>query len=71
MRLWYLQHICMKVSLHMLMLTYPTRHRGLKFGQSLHLHSYFVYASNEGSGESAHLHSTGGKPRNYHEIVLT
>ena len=27
--------------------------RGLNFGLSLHLHPYFVYASSEGSGESA------------------
>ena len=25
---------------------------GLNFGSSLHLHAYFVYANNEGSGES-------------------
>ena len=30
--------------------------RGLKFGLSLHLHPYFVYASTEGSGESVHMH---------------
>ena len=30
--------------------------RGLNFGQCLHLHSYFVYASSECSGESAHMH---------------
>ena len=29
---------------------------GLKFGLSLDLHLYFVYASSEGSGESAHMH---------------
>ena len=30
--------------------------RGLNFGPRLHLHPYFVYASSEGSGESAHMH---------------
>ena len=29
--------------------------RGLKFGLSLHLYPYFLYASSEGSGESAHM----------------
>ena len=29
--------------------------RGLYFGLSLHLHPYFMYASSEGSGESAHM----------------
>ena len=29
--------------------------RGLKFGTSLYIHTYFVYASSEGSGESAHV----------------
>ena len=28
---------------------------GLNLGPSLHLHPYFVHASNEGSWESAHL----------------
>ena len=28
---------------------------GLNFGLSLHLHPYFVYASREGTGESAHI----------------
>ena len=30
--------------------------RGLKFGLSVHLHHYFVYASCEGSGQSVHLY---------------
>ena len=30
--------------------------RILHFSPGLHLHLYFVYASSEGSGESAHLH---------------
>ena len=33
---------------------------GVKFlnsGSSLHLHPYYAYANNEGSGESAHLRS--------------
>ena len=36
---------------------YPARLKSLYFGVklSLHLHPYFVYASSEGSGESAHL----------------
>ena len=29
--------------------------RGLNFCLSRHLHSYFVYASNKGSGKSVHL----------------
>ena len=29
--------------------------RGLNFGLTLHLHQNFVYASSEGSGESARL----------------
>ena len=28
---------------------------GLKLGMSLHLYAYFMYASSEGSGESAHM----------------
>ena len=36
------------------MLTYP---EGLRIGVSLHLHPYFVYACNKGSGESAHLNA--------------
>ena len=28
---------------------------GLHFGQNHHLHTYFVYASGEGSGEFAHM----------------
>ena len=35
------------------MLTYPAE-IGLNLGFSLHLHSYFVYASSEGSGEWAY-----------------
>ena len=30
--------------------------RGLVFGMSLHLQPYFAFASNEGSGESVHMH---------------
>ena len=30
--------------------------RVLKFGTSLYIHTYFVYASSEGSGESVHVH---------------
>ena len=30
--------------------------RGIKFGLIFLLHPYFVYASIEGSGESAHMH---------------
>ena len=37
-----------------MMLTYP-EDSDLNFGQSLHLHPYFVYVSSEGSGESAHF----------------
>ena len=33
------------------------RVRALNFGQSLHLYPYFVYASIEGSGESARMRS--------------
>ena len=29
--------------------------RDLKFGLSIHLHPYFVYAISEGSGDSAHM----------------
>ena len=29
--------------------------RSLNFGLSLHLHPFFVYASSEGFGESAHI----------------
>ena len=31
------------------------RVRGLRFGLSLHLLPYYVYASSEGFGESAHM----------------
>ena len=34
----------------------PSEARFLHFRPSLPLHPYFVYASSEGSGESAHLH---------------
>ena len=33
--------------------------RGLNFGMGFHLHPYFVYASNEGSGEPAHMRMNG------------
>ena len=33
-----------------------SRARGRNFSPSLHLQLYFVYASSEGSGESAHMH---------------
>ena len=38
----------------LLLISIPTHPvaRGLKFGLSLHLHPYFVYASSEGSGKS-------------------
>ena len=37
------------------MLTYLAKLGLLNFGRSLHLHAYFGYASNEDSGESAHM----------------
>ena len=33
----------------------PSGARSLNFSFSLHLHPYSVHASNEGSGESAHM----------------
>ena len=37
------------------------RAKGLKFGPSLYLHQYyFLYVSNEGSGESSHLRRLAG-----------
>ena len=36
---------------------------GLKFGPSLNLHPYFVYASSIGSGKSAHMHRLAWRTR--------
>ena len=45
------------------------RARGLNFGLSLHLHSYFVYMRSEGSVESAHLHRLT-LPRGYKTFFI-
>ena len=53
-RFWYLSD--MRKSLQKThMLAYLTGAIGLYFGLRLHLHPYFVYASSEGSDESAHM----------------
>ena len=44
--------------------------RCLNFGQSLHLHLFFVYASREGSDQSAHMLILCQNALNYYNLQL-
>ena len=45
--------------------------RCLNFGHSLHLHLFFVYASREGSDQSAHMLILCQKALNYYNLQIS
>ena len=52
--------LCLNILLNWPYDDMSSKARGLNFGPSLHLHPYFVDASSEGSGESAHRADSSG-----------